>query len=120
MNYDFIGTKEHCKQMGARIRALRILKGLTQEDVANKVDITLKHYEKIEKGDSSLSFPTYTKICFVLVGNMNDIVYGESPHSSDFIINLSEFSELKECDQETIKEVIDVLANRYRRENEKQ
>ncbi|WP_326975255.1 helix-turn-helix domain-containing protein [Caproicibacter sp. BJN0012] len=119
MNNGFIGTKEHFKQMGARIKAIRISKGLTQKDVANKIDITLKHYEKIEEGDGSLSIPAFTKICLILGSDMNEIIYGESSHSSDFI-NLSEFSELKEYDQETIKEVINILADRFRRKNEKQ
>ena len=60
------------KSLGERIRQLRKAKGLTQEQLAEKLDIDNKHLSRIEKG---LHMPTYKvilKLAEVLQFNIYD------------------------------------------------
>jgi len=49
-----------------RIRAARISKGLSQYDLAFKVDMDQSHYSKFERGKASLSISCIAKILEVL------------------------------------------------------
>lgn len=38
-------------QCGERLRALRVQKGLTQEEVSERLDISLRYYQMLERGE---------------------------------------------------------------------
>ena len=44
------------KELGNNIRRVRQERGLTQENVANDLDISLTAYTKIERGETNVSF----------------------------------------------------------------
>lgn len=52
--------------LGARIRALRVAKGLTQEQVAEKMNCTRQKYARIEKGLIDISYASITTIADIL------------------------------------------------------
>ncbi|WP_125154744.1 helix-turn-helix transcriptional regulator [Clostridium rectalis] len=52
--------------LGARIRALREAKGLTQEQVAEKMNCTRQKYARIEKGLIDISYASITIIAEIL------------------------------------------------------
>ncbi|WP_125154405.1 helix-turn-helix domain-containing protein [Clostridium rectalis] len=52
--------------LGARIRALREAKGLTQEQVAEKMNCTIQKYVRIEKGLVDISYASITTIATIL------------------------------------------------------
>ena len=52
--------------LGARIRSLREAKGLTQEQVAKKMDCTRQKYARIEKGLVDISYASITAIAQIL------------------------------------------------------
>ena len=45
-----------------RLKESRVLRGYTQEEIANKLDITLNAYQKYEQGTRSPSLDTLVKI----------------------------------------------------------
>lgn len=52
--------------LGGRIRALRESKGLTQEQIAEKMDCTRQKYARIEKGLIDISYASITAIADIL------------------------------------------------------
>ena len=53
------------KALGAKLRQKRLSLGLTQEKVAEKLDLSESFYSRIERGDRVLSVETLVKVaCF--------------------------------------------------------
>lgn len=52
--------------LGAKIRSLREAKGLTQEQVAKKMNCTRQKYARIEKGLVDISYASITAIAQIL------------------------------------------------------
>ena len=52
--------------LGAKIRYFRNLKGWSQNDMADKLEISLPAYSKIERDITDISFSRLTQICNVL------------------------------------------------------
>lgn len=111
MNYEEIGTKGFYTEIGNRVKEIRISRELTQEALANTVNITQNHYGKIENGIHSPSLVTLSKICKVLNCDMNYIVYGEITTSLEFL----DIIDLNKYDQDTIKEVVKTLVQRMKK-----
>ena len=52
--------------IGADIRKLRILRGVTQEKLAESLDITFQQVQKYEQGSNRISMSRYVDICRAL------------------------------------------------------
>jgi transcriptional regulator with XRE-family HTH domain len=52
--------------LGARIKSLRESKGLTQEQIAHKLDWTRQKYARLEKGLLDISYASITAIAQIL------------------------------------------------------
>lgn len=52
--YDYL-TKDYKPDMGMRIRSCRLQSKLTQEKMAEILDISVKHYGEVERGVTGLS-----------------------------------------------------------------
>lgn len=48
------------------IKEMRLLLGLTQQQVADKVGISIRQYQRIEKNEEATKFSTYKKIVSAL------------------------------------------------------
>ena len=42
--------RDFLKKIGIKLKVLRSLKGLSQDDIANKLDIDKSYYSKVERG----------------------------------------------------------------------
>ena len=58
---------------GERLRSLRRERGLTQEEVALRADITTSYYGQIERGSANPSVALLEKICTVMGISISDI-----------------------------------------------
>lgn len=58
---------------GERLRDLRRERGLTQEEVALRADITTSYYGQIERGSANPSVALLEKICAVMGISISDI-----------------------------------------------
>jgi len=65
--------------IGARIRAARIEKGLTQEQVATAAGITPPYMSNVENGNSKLALPTLLRIANVLETTVDTLLYDVTP-----------------------------------------
>ena len=52
--YDYI-INDYKPEMGKRIRACRLQSNLTQENMAEILDVSVKHYSEVERGITGLS-----------------------------------------------------------------
>ena len=59
--------------LGARIRNLRESKGLTQEQIAEKMNCTRQKYARLEKGLIDISYASLTTVAQVLGIKIEDI-----------------------------------------------
>ena len=59
--------------LGARIRNLREAKGLTQEQIAEKMNCTRQKYARLEKGLIDISYASLTTVAQVLGIKIEDI-----------------------------------------------
>lgn len=63
-------------EMGSRIRELRKRKGMTQEQLAEKLEISPKHMSCIERGLSGMSIEHLSNIAKVLDVSLDYLVNG--------------------------------------------
>lgn len=59
--------------LGARIKSLRESKGLTQEQIADKMDCTRQKYARIEKGLIDISYASISTIAQILDVKIEEI-----------------------------------------------
>ena len=97
------------KLLGEKIKALRCLKNLTQEQIANEIGISRQKFARIEKGMNNVNLDVLAKIAKVLDVSVADItrVLDETPVVA-YRVNEDEHS------QEEILDMIDLFyANKH-------
>lgn len=60
--------KEENIQIGIRIKQVREAAGLTQERLAELLDVTAQYISGVKRGAVGLSVPILTNLCSVLLG----------------------------------------------------
>jgi transcriptional regulator with XRE-family HTH domain len=61
-------------QIGEKIRKIREMKGLKQENIANALGMSVSAYGNLERGDTQLTFEKLEQIAGVLEVPLQDIV----------------------------------------------
>ena len=61
------------EMLGSRIKALRIAKYLTQEQVADQIGVSRQKYARIESGANSITLDILSKVAEVLGVTVGDI-----------------------------------------------
>ncbi len=77
---------EQIQLIALRIRDLRDIVGLTQEEVAQKAGIDLQEYAAYEEGLKDFSFSHLFNIADVLKVDISDLLTGESPKLKGYIL----------------------------------
>lgn len=93
--------------IGQRIKQARIAKNLTQEDLAEKIDISVAFLSRVERGSSHINLRRLNQLCRLLDVSEGYILNGASSSSENYLTK--EFSELlKGCSPETQRLIYDV------------
>ncbi|HEL4007207.1 TPA: helix-turn-helix transcriptional regulator [Clostridioides difficile] len=96
------------RAIGQRIKIARIKKRLTQEAVAEKVNITTQHMSNIETGNSSVSLPTLISIANVLYVTIDELLCDAVLNSK--VIFENELNEiLKDCNDYETRFIVDLV-----------
>lgn len=98
-------------KIGKRIQDTRKARGLTQSDLAAKVDITPKYLSNIECGDKVPKFETFVAIANALEVDANTLLV-DVLHVSSAIISTEisqKLSALSPAEQRRLKRVLDVM-----------
>lgn len=94
--------------IGQRIRKIRKARGLSQEELAEKVGISTTHMSHIETGNTKLSLPVFVELAEVLEVRADELLYdsttAERSVSADAISGV-----LGSCTTPQLKVIEDVV-----------
>lgn len=96
------------KHIGRKIRETRIYKGMTQEFVANCVNVNTSHISNIENNRAKVSLTTLVNICNTL-GVTVDYILSEEYNSPSSALEQMILQELHHCDDETKRKILKII-----------
>ena len=68
-------------EMGKRLKEKRKALGLTQEQLAEKLNISIKHYGGVERGIAGLSIENLIELSNILGVSLDYLIKGECPEN---------------------------------------
>lgn len=105
--------------IGQRIKQARLAKNLTQEELAEQIDISVAFLSRVERGNSHINLKRLNQICRLLNVSEGYILNGVASTSENYLTR--EFSDLlKSCTpekQRLIYDVAKVIAGEDNNEN---
>ena len=102
------------KQLGAKIKRLRLKNGLTQEQFAERIDIAPRTLSGIETGENFLTADTLEKILDVLNVSSSELFAVDHIKPQEDLVNeiISDVQNLKDRQKiETINKIIKATIN---------
>lgn len=78
--------------IGERLKKARTDKKMTQEMLAEKLDVSIAFLSRIERGNSHVNLKRLTQICEILGVSEGYILNGASSNSENYLI--SEFNDI--------------------------
>lgn len=97
--------------IGARIKATREAKGMTQEDLAATLDLSRNHISVIERGVKAPKLDTFVAIANALEVSADALLFDVIDHASDSVSSelMASVSKLPKADQNRILNAIKAL-----------
>lgn len=93
--------------IGERLKKARLSKGLTQEDLAEALDLSVAFLSRVERGNTHINLTRLSQICSILELSEGEILNGTSSKSSNYM--QSDFASLlKKCSPEKQKLIYNV------------
>lgn len=96
------------KAIGQRIKIARIKKGITQEAVADLIDITPAHMSNVETGKTKVSLPTLIEIANALSVSV-DVLLCDNILASQNIFKGEAKEIFEDCDEYETRFLVDLL-----------
>ncbi|HBG2132403.1 TPA: helix-turn-helix transcriptional regulator [Clostridioides difficile] len=96
------------KEIGKRIKIARIKKGITQESVAEEIDITPSHMSNVERGKTKVSLPTLINIANALSVNI-DTLLCDNILTSKIVFEAEAKEIFDDCDEYEIRMLVNIL-----------
>lgn len=96
------------KAIGQRIKIARIRKEITQEAVADTIDITPAHMSNIETGKTKVSLPTLIAIANALSVSV-DVLLCDNVLASKVVFEGEAKEVFKDCDEYEIRLLVNLL-----------
>lgn len=106
--------------IGQRIASYRKQQSITQERLAEHLDVSTTFISKIERGKTQLSLERLVQICHYLNINPTELLYGHDSQSSYMLSELT--SLLEQCPTESlplIKSLIEDVLRHHKSEHKK-
>lgn len=97
------------KDIGDRISLLRHDRGMTQEQFAEFLDVTVKHICAVECGRSSFSIPKLIHVCDVLDCSLDYLIRGKNIGDSSVYLPDSIIEIMKSDDQQNAELLLEYL-----------
>lgn len=93
--------------IGERLKKARLEMKMTQENLAEKLNVSVAYVSRIECGTTKLNLKRLSELCRILNIDEGIILNGSSVESENYLTD--EFSSLlKNCSQETQKLIYDI------------
>lgn len=101
------------KQIGKNIQIIRKERNITQEQLAEKVDVSKDHISHIETGSGKISLNLLLKLCAELSVTPNDILIGEYllPNVDEFLFH-EKPDEIKIEDKLLLQQIYEYMKQR--------
>lgn len=99
--------KDYKHDMGLRIKSERKKRKLTQEQIAEKLNISVKHLSEVERGLTGLSVENLIKLSNIFGVSIDYLVKGEADKNKWNGV-LLELQTIKPEKESLIKELIDI------------
>lgn len=90
--------------MGKRLKEYRKINHLTQEKIAELLNISVKHYSEVERGITGLSVENIIKVSIILNISIDYLLKGIKMNDNDLINNF--FNNLPKENQEDLLKII--------------
>lgn len=94
------------REIGRRIRKYRKAHGLSQEQLAERINISVTHMSHIETGNTKLSLPVLVDIACALEVQTDDLLFGRPAGRAASLAALNEI--LDRCTTRQIRIITDV------------
>ena len=78
--------------IGERLKKARIDKNMTQEKLAEQIDVSVEFLSRVERGTSHINLKRLTQICEILGVSEGSILNGVSSNSDNYLA--SEFNNI--------------------------
>ena len=78
--------------IGSRIKQARLAKNMTQEDLADKIDISVAFLSRVERGNSHINLKRLNQLCGLLDVSEGYLLNGASSSSQNYLDK--EFTDL--------------------------
>ena len=78
--------------IGSRIKQARLAKNMTQEDLADKIDISVAFLSRVERGNSHINLKRLNRLCGLLDVSEGYLLNGASSSSENYLDK--EFTDL--------------------------
>lgn len=99
--------KDYKIEMGTRMKEKRKLLHLTQEQMAEKLNISVKHYGGVERGTAGLSIENLMETCDILGTNLDYLVRGSTQYNDPLPNKIYEI--YIECPAEKRYHIVEIL-----------
>ncbi len=67
-------NKEFLKKIGLKLKVIRSLRGMSQDDIVNKLDIDKSYYSKVERGLTNPTLLYMKNLAEILDVKLEDII----------------------------------------------
>lgn len=94
------------KEIGLRIRNFRLSKGLSQEKLAELVDISVTHMSHIETGNTKLSLSVFVALTEALDIRADELLHNPVPTNDSALQELSAI--IRSCTPQQAQCIIDI------------
>lgn len=96
------------QKIGENIRKYRKMNGLSQEQLAEKINISVTHMSHIENGSTKLSLPVLVDFAEIFKISVDEIIFGKTNYEKDTMIDEIALI-LKNCTLEETMIIIDII-----------
>ncbi len=93
--------------IGERLKKARIQKGYTQEQLAEKIDVSVAFLSRVERGNAKINLNRLNQLCDLLEISEGNILTGVGSNSNNYL-NKDFSNLLKGCPPEKLKLIYDI------------
>lgn len=94
-------------KIGQKIRKFRKVRGLSQEELAERINISTTHMSHIETGNTKLSLSVFVDIANALEIRTDDLLDDREAAASSYIDEIA--SVLEHCSPKEARVIVDVV-----------
>lgn len=106
-------NREELLLFGERIRSRRKTLALTQEHVSNEIDVSLRFYQMVERGEKSVSLETLVRLSKALSVSADYLLFGGFPNgfTHPLAALVQKLTPRQQADAETILRIYEKACN---------